>query len=94
MPKAVDEIYCHSCGKTIKKDAEICISCGVRNKQTENYNKLIVFLLCLLFGYLGVHRFYVDKIGTGLLYLFTFGFLYVGALIDLIRIATNKFECK
>ncbi|MCR8910268.1 TM2 domain-containing protein, partial [Borreliella burgdorferi 297] len=67
--------------------------CGVRNKQTENYNKLIVFLLCLLFGYLGVHRFYVGKIGTGLLYLFTFGFLYVGVLIDLIRITTNKFKC-
>ncbi|MCD2412375.1 TM2 domain-containing protein [Borreliella burgdorferi] len=50
-----------------KKDAEICISCGVRNKQTENYNKLIVFLLCLLFGYLGVHRFYVGKLRTGLL---------------------------
>ncbi|WP_199179129.1 TM2 domain-containing protein [Borreliella burgdorferi] len=94
MSKAVDEIYCHSCGKTIKKDAEICISCGVKNKQAENYNKLVVFLLCLFLGYLRVHRFYVGEIGTGMLYLFTFGFLYIGALIDLIRIATNKFECK
>ncbi|PRR43141.1 hypothetical protein CV672_05360 [Borreliella burgdorferi] len=93
MSKAVDEVYCYSCGKTFKKDAEICISCGVRNKQTENYNKLVVFLLCLFLGYLGVHRFYVGKIGTGMLYLFTFGFLYVGVLIDLIRIATNKFKC-
>ncbi|WP_184107962.1 TM2 domain-containing protein (plasmid) [Borreliella lanei] len=54
----------------------------------------MIFLLCLFLGYLGVHRFYVGKIGTGILYLFTFGFLYVGALIDLIRIATNKFDCK
>ncbi|AEL19290.1 TM2 domain-containing protein [Borreliella bissettiae] len=86
MSKAVDEIYCHSCGKTIKKDAEICISCGVKNKQVKkSYNKLIAALLCLFFGYLGAHRFYVGKMGTGItflciillspfFYLFTLGF--------------------
>ncbi|SCW39627.1 hypothetical protein SAMN02983004_00922 [Borreliella japonica] len=35
MSKALDEIYCHSYGKPIKKEAEICIACGVRNKQVK-----------------------------------------------------------
>ena len=32
MEKDIDEIYCSSCGKPIKKEAEICPHCGVRNK--------------------------------------------------------------
>jgi TM2 domain-containing membrane protein YozV len=40
--------------------------------------------LCLTFlGMFGVHRFYLGKIGTGLLYLLTFGLLGVGYLYDL-----------
>jgi hypothetical protein len=30
--KGVDEIFCRSCGEPIKKEAEICPECGVRNK--------------------------------------------------------------
>lgn len=29
---ASDEIYCTSCGEPIKKEAEICPNCGVKNK--------------------------------------------------------------
>ncbi|WP_411162113.1 hypothetical protein [Borreliella garinii] len=29
MSKAIDEIYCHSCSKPIKKEAEICIAVGL-----------------------------------------------------------------
>jgi len=30
--KAVDEVFCRSCGEAIKKEAEICPHCGVRNQ--------------------------------------------------------------
>lgn len=33
--KASDEIFCRSCGDPIKKQAEICPNCGVKNNQTE-----------------------------------------------------------
>lgn len=29
--KGPDEVFCESCGEAIKKDAEICPNCGVRN---------------------------------------------------------------
>ncbi len=48
-------------------------------------------LICLFLGGLGVHRFWVGKIGTGGLMLFTLGGLGVWALIDLIMIITGSF---
>ena len=49
-------------------------------------------LLCFFLGFLGVHRFYVGKIGTGLLQLVTFGGLGIWALVDFIMIAVGNFK--
>ena len=43
-------------------------------------------LWCLfLFGFAGVHRIYLGKYGTGILWMLTFGLLGIGQLIDLFR---------
>lgn len=42
----------------------------------------VAYLLWALFGVLGVHRFYLHRIGTGLLWLFTGGLLGIGWLVD------------
>ena len=51
-------------------------------------------LLALFLGGLGVHRFFVGKIGTGLLQLITLGGLGIWALIDVIMIAVGSFTDK
>lgn len=55
-------------------------------------NKTAALLLCIFLGYFGVHRFYVGKIGTGILYLFTGGLFGIGWIVDIILIATNNFK--
>lgn len=52
----------------------------------------ITLILCVLIGVWGVHRFYVGKVGTGLLMLFTFGGFLIWWIIDLILIATESFK--
>ena len=59
-----------------------------------NKRILPVFLLCLLVGTFGVHRFYTGKIGTGILQVVTLGGLGIWTLIDLIFIIIGKFTDK
>jgi len=51
-------------------------------------------LLCFFFGVLGIHRFYVGKIGTGILQLLTLGGLGIWALVDFIMIVVGSFTDK
>lgn len=59
-------------------------------------SRLVAFLLCLFLGVIGFHRFYVGKIGTGIimiLLMFT-GIGEIWLLIDFIMIIVGSFTDK
>jgi TM2 domain-containing membrane protein YozV len=67
---------------------------AVNPSQISDKSRLVTLLFVVLLGFLGVHRFYVGKIGTGILMVLTLGGLGIWALIDLIFIAVGSFRDK
>ena len=76
-----------------KKKEELLNRNESRGLTTDN-TWLVALLLCLFVGFLGIHRFYVGKSGTGFLQIITIGGLGIWVLIDLIMIVMGKFTDK
>ena len=57
-------------------------------------SKTVALILCLLgfFGLAGIHRMYVGKVGSGVLYFLTYGICAIGTIIDLIAILSGGFR--
>ena len=91
--------FCRNCGAEVNENAAICTKCGAwineshneQNNQKERTEWLIVLLLCFFLGFLGIHRFYVGKTGTGIVQLLTCGGCGIWALIDFIMILVGSF---
>lgn len=60
--------------------------------QTSDKSKTTALILCIVLGMVGVHHFYVGRIGMGILYLFTGGLFFIGWVADIIKIATGTFK--
>lgn len=59
---------------------------------TSDKKKWVAFWLCFFLGFVGAHRFYVGKIGSGILYIFTCGLFGIGLIVDLIKILCGSFR--
>ena len=66
----------------------------VSSSEISPKSRLVAVLLCFFLGVFGAHRFYVGKIGTGVLMLVTVGGLGIWALIDLIFVVIGSFRDK
>lgn len=76
--------YCKECAMEVSK------ADSMANYSGKDW--LVTLLLAIFVGWLGIHRFYAKKIGTGILWLLTGGCLWIGCLIDIIMIATSTFK--
>ena len=104
------EKYCTSCGSAIDNNAVFCPKCGKKQtEQRNNFNSpstqkdrvgdvntdwLITIILAVIVGYLGIHRFYNGKIGTGILMLITVGGFGIWTIVDIVLIALGRFTDK
>ncbi len=96
-------MFCPNCGKELSNQATACPNCGhpvrptamgpgFRNDKTVSpYSRLAALLLCFFLGWIGVHRFYVGKVGTGVAMIFTLGGFGIWVLIDFIMIIVGGF---
>ena len=91
--------FCPNCGALIDASTAVCPTCGARQPAIQlagSSDKRILpaALLAGMFGPLGVHRFYVGKIGTGILMILTLGGLGIWWAIDFIMIVVGSFKDK
>lgn len=102
-PALTNSMYCYKCGKPISAEAVVCPNCGCATKNYDarehtgdvsSKSRLVALLLCIFLGGLGVHRFYVGKIGTGIVWLLTAGCFGIGWIIDIILIACGAMRDK
>ena len=95
--------FCRKCGSQIAADAYVCVHCGAKVAGTldpveralfpeHGRSWLITLFLALFFGTFGLHRFYVGKIGTGILMLITLGGLGIWWIIDVVFIVLGGFD--
>ena len=87
-------VFCRGCGKELHESAVTCPNCGAAQvSATSSPDKRILpaLLLCFFIGWSGAHRFYVGKVGTGILMLCTLGVFGILWFIDFVTIIVGAF---
>ena len=91
-------ISCTTCGADMAANANACAKCGAPNAVTagevSTRGMVPAALLCFFLGGFGIHRFYVGKIGTGILMILTLGGLGIWTLVDFVMILLGSFKDK
>lgn len=90
--------FCPNCGKPVNPGAEYCLSCGVSIKPAANdlagHDKITIAIICFFLGGLGIHNFMMGETKKGILRIVAslcFGLGYIFALIDFVKILTDKY---
>ncbi|MBF0515718.1 MAG: TM2 domain-containing protein [Nitrospirae bacterium] len=57
-------------------------------------SRLVALLLCFFLGWAGAHRFYCNKIGTGIIMFVTMGGFGIWYFVDLVMISLGALKDK
>jgi TM2 domain-containing membrane protein YozV len=104
-PTATSQKFCHACGRSIDVRAEICPHCGVRQPMAygaplgvntpSGRNRIAAALFAIFLGGFGVHKFYLGRVGQGILYLifcWTFIPSFIGFIEGIIYLTKSDQE--
>lgn len=64
----------------------------MNDQQFSDKSRLVTLILAWFLGIFGVHRFYVGKVGTGILMLITIGGFGIWWLVDIIFVLIGSFK--
>ena len=97
-----DAVMCTHCGRQVEQLASSQPNVVINNSNTNTNtnvnnntnggfrgspkNKWVSLILCFFLGCFGAHKFYEERAGMGILYLFTAGLCGIGVLIDFINL--------
>ena len=93
--------FCSSCGSEVAPNADVCLKCGVAIKRggaqgdLGGQDKTTMALICFFLGSIGVHNFMMGETKKGIVKIVCtccFGLGAILALIDFIKILTDKYE--
>ncbi len=91
--RGADQKFCADCGVVISSKAEICPKCGVRQTAAisngmqmtpSGKSRIAAALFGILLGGLGIHKFYLGRVGWGILYILFF-WTFIPAIVGLIE---------
>ncbi|HUO34494.1 MAG TPA: zinc-ribbon domain and TM2 domain-containing protein [Candidatus Acidoferrum sp.] len=80
VERGPDLKFCQDCGAQISGRAEICPKCGVRQLPppaqpaavATGRNRIAAALFAIFLGDFGIHKFYLGRVGAGVVYLIFF----------------------
>ena len=84
----METVFCTACAQEMSKEAMACPKCGHPNSSKRAVvgvkSRITAGVLGILLGGLGIHKFYLNKAGMGLVYII-FCWTFVPAIIGFIE---------
>ena len=75
----------------VNKNENTNTNAGYGGNGISHKSKMVALILAIFLGCLGIHRFYVGKVGSGIIWFLTGGLFVFGWIYDIAKIASGTF---